>query len=74
MTPEICKVCKRFIWPNEAHKCTRDFKPHDCAKDGHVGKPGLISMFVCKHCGFNEELAPELQKDFSETEGDYEAY
>jgi len=60
---KICDFCKKErMFP---HICNPK-KPHDCKVDGHVGKSGLITMFVCKHCGFSEELAPELQPSEAE--------
>ncbi len=64
---KVCEKCRGYIFDETkpCEKCAYNekhaIKPHDCNVDGHVGKKGLITMFVCIHCGYNDELAPELQ-------------
>ncbi len=60
---KMCPDCgTHYLFGNEevCVSCQRGVKSYDCSIDGHVGKKGLITMFVCIHCGFNDELAPEL--------------
>ncbi len=71
MTHTVCEICKGWIFGNG--KCTKcefnqkhNIQPHNCKRDGHVGRSGLITMFVCKFCGYTDELAPELQPSESE--------
>ena len=56
-----CRGCNADTTGQKFHVCeSAKPKPHDCKKDGHSGKRGLITMFVCKYCGFTEPLANEL--------------
>ena len=57
MSHTVCEKCKLWIFEGSTHKCR---KVHNCAVDGHVGKRGLITMFVCEKCGYSSDLAPEL--------------
>jgi len=61
--PKICTGCKKDRSAEKLHICHPEKyvkKPHDCAVDGHRGKPGLITMFSCQYCDYTAPLDDAL--------------